>query len=238
MKPENILIDVICLSQKNCLQPIKGELRYATHKNFIGRIIDGYTPDAIDVCLLAGQAAAALCKVQNYLIENFDFGLLIYDAYRPLRAVQDFAKWCEMPIQSSYELERKVKHYPNLEKNQLPKLGYIAIDVSKHCYGSTIDLVLIDIKSGNLLDMGARFDLFDSLSHTDVAPERIGVTADKHRQILSDAMQKYGYIPYEKEFWHFDYFVREIEEPINIKISSKLKGLNVDTIASAQNNFS
>lgn len=86
----SVLRDVITLSKKHCLSPIQGRLAYAGYENFIGRVIDGYSEDADDVCLLTKEAASALCDVQRELNQS-GLGLYIFDAYRPLRAVKDFA---------------------------------------------------------------------------------------------------------------------------------------------------
>ena len=77
------LIDVLTLSKQLCPQPIQGKLAYATTDNIVGRIINGYSADAQDVCLLTTHSANALCQVQNHLINNYGYSLFIYDAYRP-----------------------------------------------------------------------------------------------------------------------------------------------------------
>ena len=110
---KTILVDVIALSRKCCSFPIQGKLAYAGHENFIGRVIDGYFADAVDVCLLARHAAHALCTVQSDLSRT-GLGLYIFDAYRPLRAVKDFAKWYVAPVSSLFEHQRQMIHYPHL----------------------------------------------------------------------------------------------------------------------------
>lgn len=219
------LINVIALSERQCKHPIQAYLKYATTKNFVGRVIDGYEPDLTDLALLTPKAASMLCHVQNELNAQHNLGLLIYDAYRPKRAVQDFVLWSRLPAKSEYELERKAKHYPNIEKNQLFELGYVVED-SNHCYGNTVDLVLIDLQNGNKLDMGARFDFMDERSHIATGSEIIGVEAHKNRNILSTAMQKFNFQPYYAEFWHFTHGGkegREVNEPLDIPITESLR---------------
>lgn len=226
MEKIQTLIDLIALSKKRCSYPISGKLAYATPENFIGRIIDGYSATATDVCLMAKKAAAALCEIQNELVKN-NLGLFIYDAYRPLRAVKDFAKWFYQSVAGPYEIERKKIHYPNIEKTELVKLGYAPETISRHNFGHAIDLTLIDINTHQPLDMGACFDFFDELSHATVTKKQIGAEAYQNRKTLTHIMQKYGFIPYEFEFWHFDYHIQEIDEPLDITIESGLKNLNV-----------
>lgn len=216
--PEKILIDVIHLSKELCSIPIQGELAYATKENFLGRIVNGYHPMAKQRCLLAQNAARKLCGVQN-LLSKKHLGLFIFDGYRPLRAVKDFAEWIQQPPASDYELLRKQIHYPHLEKSQLAKLGYLAEKVSKHCFGSTVDLSLIDLKTQNLLDMGASFDYFDEIAHSTATADVIGHTAHHNRQSLFHAMNEFGFIPHPKEYWHFDHPELETDIPIDIEIT-------------------
>lgn len=220
-----LLIDVIKLSGQVCSQPIRAYLKYATEKNFVGRPIAGYEPGFTDIALLTPKAATDLCYVQNSLHKNHGMGLLVYDAYRPKRAVHDFLLWSKLPPASDFELERKAKHYPHIEKHQLFDLGYIMED-SNHCYGNTVDVVLVDIKTGKALEMGARFDFMDEQSHIDADSLSIGEQAFRHRQILQSAMIEYGFEPYHEEFWHFSHggkAGREVEEPMDIEICRRLK---------------
>jgi D-alanyl-D-alanine dipeptidase len=225
----NQLIDVCALSQQHCSRPILANLVYATPENFIGRPIQGYEPGVTDFALLTKPAAIALCQVQNALLKEHDMGLLIWDSYRPKQAVRDFMAWSNQPVgddaQGRYELERKAIHYPRIEKNQMFDLGYVAED-SQHCYGSTVDLVLID-KEGKLLDLGACFDFMDELSHYTATAKEIGEEAIRHRGILSGAMLAYGFKLYPNEFWHFDFKEKPITEPMDFAITRVLKGLNV-----------
>ena len=226
--PKQLLVDVISLSKVRCKQPIQGDLKYATCENFVGRIIAGYSPEARDVCLLTHTAAKMLCKVQDYIVSNYHYSLFILDAYRPLRAVKDWATWFKQLPTDDYELARKKIHYPHLRKDQLAEFGYVADAVSKHCFGATVDLILIDA-NGQELDMGVCFDFFDELAHPTATVEQIGETAIKNRQLLSAAMQRYGYHAYCKEYWHFDHEKVEASEPMDIAITSDLRGLGVNT---------
>ena len=49
--------------------------------------------------------------------------------------------------------------YPDLEKNVLFPLGYIA-EHSGHSRGSTVDLTLFDMTTEKEVDMGGTFDFF------------------------------------------------------------------------------
>ena len=70
MQPTDILVDVIALSEQLCKCPIEGRLAYATKENFCGKVVDGYHPDASDICLLTREAAKSLCLVQNEVLSR------------------------------------------------------------------------------------------------------------------------------------------------------------------------
>lgn len=221
------MIDVVTLSRKRCATPIRGDLKYTVKENFVGRPVTGYHPEAGEICLMAEEAGGPICEVQNSLIKNHGLGLLIFDSYRPLKAVRDFAKWIQSPPESAYELERKQIHYPRLEKRLLGEKGYIATLVSQHCYGSTVDLSLVSLETGLELDMGAIFDFLDPLSHATVGPAEIGEKAYHHRHILKEAMQAQGFQVHPQEFWHFDFPKHKEREPMDFDITPGLRGWRV-----------
>lgn len=220
------LIDVVEFSKFYSINPIRAQLKYATKQNFVGRVIQGYQENAKNFALLAPRAAEQLCKVQNHLNKNYGYGLLIYDAYRPKQAVLDFLHWVSLPPVNTYELERKAKHYPAIEKNQLFALGYIAED-SEHCYGNTVDLVLFDLQTQLPLPLGTRFDFMGEASHTNASRQQIGEEAYNNRQVLLNAMQLFGFKNYVKEYWHYTYGEKSdriTQVPLDFKITPELKG--------------
>jgi zinc D-Ala-D-Ala dipeptidase len=174
---------------------IKTELRYFTGDNFIGRPVDGYLKPR---CILTKEAAAALKKVQEEL-NLFGLGLKIYDAYRPQRAVDDFAR-CGKDLRDT---KMKDSYYPNVEKKNVFRHGYIARK-SGHSRGSTVDLTIISVEKSETdceIDMGTTFDLFDTKSW----PNDLSISASQraHRLLLQVIMKKNGFEPYAKEWWHF-----------------------------------
>lgn len=224
---KDLLIDAVALSKKLCDFPIQCQLVYATDENFVGRPIDGYSRDAQNLCLLTKRVGHVLCDIQNDLLEK-GLSLYVYDAYRPLRAVQDFAKWIHAPATNEYELQRKNMHYSHIKKTDLPPLGYVAASVSRHNFAHTIDLTLIHKDSLLPLDMGACFDYFDKISHATATKEEVGEEGYQNRETLSNVMKKYNFMPYEKEFWHFEYHEQEIDDPMDFVITKELCGLNVE----------
>ena len=168
------------------------DVRYYTTYNFVGERIDGYEQPVV---LMTKEAAAALALV-NRDMRAQGLRLVIYDAYRPQRAVDHFVRWAE----DVSDTRMKAIFYPEVDKADLFERGFIA-KRSGHSRGSTVDLTLLDEKSGMLLDMGGPFDFFGELSHPDFA----GVTKEQHanRMLLREAMLKHGFKPLSTEWWHF-----------------------------------
>ena len=168
------------------------DIRYCTTYNFVGARIDGYEAP---VAVLTKEAADALKLVSDDMKQQ-GLRLVIYDAYRPQQAVDHFVRWAE----DIADTRMKSVFYPDVDKADLFEKGFIARR-SGHSRGSTVDLTLLDEKSGTLLDMGGPFDFFGELSHPDYA----GVTPAQHanRMLLQSAMVKRGFKPLSTEWWHF-----------------------------------
>ncbi|MBQ2580930.1 MAG: M15 family metallopeptidase [Ruminococcus sp.] len=168
------------------------EIRYYSTFNFIGDRIDGYEEPC---AVITKEAARALKKVSNEMIVK-GYRLKIFDAYRPAKAVKHFVLWGIEDL----DLRMKPFFYPDLEKQELFRQGYIA-KMSSHSRGSTVDLTLFDMKTGKELDMGSPFDLFSEISH----PDSKKVTDEQHhnRMILQKAMTRNGFVPIGCEWWHF-----------------------------------
>jgi D-alanyl-D-alanine dipeptidase len=183
---ESLLIDVQSLDST-----IKVDARYAGSNNFTGAPLPGYeAPRA----LLRREAALALARVQARL-RTGGLGLLVFDGYRPVRATLAMVKWAE-----------------ESGRRDLLDDGYIARR-SRHNQGVAVDLTLVDIVSGTLLDMGTPFDTFSDAARTANAAGRVL----HYRRILVRAMASEGFSNYEKEWWHFSYPVpdaRPFDRPI------------------------
>ena len=76
---------------------IKQDIRYAGSHNFIGRPVRGYQAAE---CVLTEQAARALAAVQKELAPR-NLSLVMWDCYRPARAVADFARHRERHVPRS-----------------------------------------------------------------------------------------------------------------------------------------
>ena len=168
------------------------EIRYYSSYNFIGERIDGYEEPC---ALLTIEAARALKSVSSEMLVQ-GYRLKIFDAYRPACAVKHFVLW---GIEDQ-DVRMKPYFYPDLQKQELFALGYIAKQ-SSHSRGSTVDLTLLDMKTGKEVDMGSPFDLFSEVSH----PDYKGITNEqfKNRMALQRVMVRNGFVPIDCEWWHF-----------------------------------
>ena len=192
------------------------DIRYAGSHNFVGRPIRGYLAAE---CILSEPAAKALEAVQRRLAEK-KLSLVVWDCYRPRRAVDDFLQWSRDPTHS----EMKAEFYPRTEKQKLFAFGYLA-SRSAHSRGSTVDLGIVPTTFASAppnpsqplkactspkgerfedgtIDFGTGYDCLDVLANTSNA--RAGGTALRNRQTLKFYMQGAGFRPYAREWWHFE----------------------------------
>jgi len=161
------------------------ELRYATSNNFTGAPLPGYEGNH---AYLRDEAAVALA-VANADLHREGFALKIFDAYRPVRASEAMVAWAQ-----------------RTGRTDLLRDGYIAAK-SRHNLGVAVDCTLVDLASGREVPMGTTFDTFSAAAHTDNA--RGGFAANRKR--LKTAMERQGFLNYEKEWWHFSY---DVDHPV------------------------
>lgn len=168
------------------------ELRYYSTNNFMGRRVTSYEDS---VLILSDKAASQLKKVQDELSRQ-QLGLKVFDAYRPQSAVNDFISWSK----DSQDTLMKKQYYPALSKEQLFPLGYISTR-SGHTRGSTVDLTIVRLSTGDEIDMGGPYDFFGEISHHSYTslPE----ASLSNRKLLKRIMMKHGFKPYENEWWHY-----------------------------------
>jgi D-alanyl-D-alanine dipeptidase len=156
---------------------IRTDIRYATANNFTGRALPGYESAR---ALMRPAAAQALARVQARLRRD-GLGLKVFDAYRPIRATQAMVEWANRSG-NTWVLDQ----------------GYVA-RYSGHNRGNTVDLTLVDLRTGDEVDMGTPFDTFSEAAHPANATGRVL----ENRMRLARAMAAEGFQPYDKEWWHF-----------------------------------
>lgn len=173
------------------IEDVQLDMRYAGENNFVGTPIDGY---AAAQAVLTIEAAQALGEAAQEL-RAAGYRLRIYDAYRPQRAVDHFARWAK----DIDDTAMKDLFYPDIDKRHLFSKGYIA-EKSGHSRGSTVDLTLVD-ERGEAVDMGSAFDFFGDISGHGAK----GITKEQAamRKYLRTVMEKHGFRAYGKEWWHY-----------------------------------
>lgn len=171
---------------------IRWDAKYATPDNFTGGPVDGYLVDRV-------IGTRALCSALGGAAEkaaSYGFGLLLWDGYRPQRAVDSFLRWTRLPEDG----RKKRRHYPNISRTEMVERGYIAAE-SGHSRGSTVDLSLYHLDSGEPAAMGGGHDLMDPISHH--GAEGITRAEDQNRRHLRSVMESCGFRPYDREWWHY-----------------------------------
>jgi len=168
------------------------DIRYSTENNFVGTRIDGYEASA---AILTSETAQALKAVSEELYPQ-GYYLKIFDGYRPQKAVDHFIRWAK----DVSDTKMKAQYYPNVDKKDLFKLGYIA-KKSGHTRGSTVDLTLVFKETGEEVDMGSGFDFLDEISAH--GTKLISAEQAANRRKLKKAMERHGFRSYAKEWWHY-----------------------------------
>ena len=159
---------------KSLMPNIVYDLRYATTNNFMHRLM---YPSNTNKTFLRLPVAHALAKVQHELNEK-GLGLKIFDAYRPYSVTEKF-----------WELVHDERYVANPAKG------------SGHNRGIAVDLTIINLKTGEELNMGTGFDNFTDSAHHSFTnlPEEVL----QNRNLLKTAMEKHGFKLFETEWWHY-----------------------------------
>lgn len=168
--PEPEAGDLVLIS--DYLPEVRTDLRYAGPDNFTGQAIYDFTGAYLRYGTLQKLSAA-----QEILAEQ-GYGLLIWDAFRPVSA--QFRLWevCPDPV-----------YVAN------PERGY-----SSHSRGNTVDLTLVTLE-GEAVEMPTGFDDFTPLADRDYSD--IPEPAATHARLLEEVMTSCGFRPYQGEWWHF-----------------------------------
>jgi D-alanyl-D-alanine dipeptidase len=175
-----------------CVPGIYWDSKYATWDNFTGKPVDGYAANRI---VGTRPLGAALERARDEAA-SLGFGLLLWDGYRPQRAVDSFLRWSRQPEDG----RTKWRHYPNIDRVEMFEKGYVAAR-SGHSRGSTVDLTLFHLATGERAPMGGDHDLMDAVSHH--GAEGIAPVEARNRESLRSIMEACGFTSYEREWWHY-----------------------------------
>lgn len=161
---------------------------YHRADNFTGTPLPGYENAG---AWLVEPAARALGDALGGL-EAEGLGLVVYDAYRPVRATRAMVRWCQS----------------NGRGDLLD--GWVG-SRSRHNRGVAVDVGLTQRASGAPIPMGV-WDRFDEGSGHGRA---VGI-ARVHRRRLRSAMERAGFAPYPREWWHYEFPMRSPPPPLDV----------------------
>jgi D-alanyl-D-alanine dipeptidase len=171
---------------------IRWDAKYASGDNFTGARVDGYLVNRI----VGTKALCAALGDAQEKAAGLGFGLHLWDAYRPQRAVDRFLRWTAEPEDG----RTKARHYPNIARSEMVERGYIAA-ASGHSRGGTVDLALFHLGTGDLAAMGGGYDLMDPVSHH--GADGITPAEARNRGHLRSLMEDCGFQAYQCEWWHY-----------------------------------
>jgi zinc D-Ala-D-Ala dipeptidase len=171
---------------------VRCDAKYATWDNFTGKPVDGYLANRI----VGTRSLCAALEQARETAATLGFGLLLWDGYRPQRAVDCFLRWSEQPEDG----RTKLHHYPNIDRAEMVKKGYVAAK-SGHSRGSAVDLTLYHLATGELVPMGGSHDLMDPISRHQAS--EITPTEAQNREHLRSIMEDCGFDRYDCEWWHY-----------------------------------
>ena len=171
---------------------IRWDAKYSTWDNFTGKPADGYLANRV-------VGSRALCEALTRARDraaSLGFGLLLWDGYRPQRAVDCFLRWSKQPEDG----RTKRRHYPNIDRSEIVQRGYVAAK-SGHSRGCAIDLTLYSLCTGTLVPMGGDHDVMDQISHH--GARAITAVEASSRQALCSIMESSGFNAFDCEWWHY-----------------------------------
>jgi len=152
------------------------DIRYATADNFMHRPL--YREAR---AFLLEPAARALMRAHD-IFRTKGYGLRIFDGYRPLRVTKEM--WDETPPEKRIFVADPAKG-------------------SRHNRGCAVDLTLVDLKTGQPVEMPSGYDEFSARAHINY--QGGSAAARAHRNLLRRVMEKCGFKVYAPEWWHYDY---------------------------------
>lgn len=171
-------------------QTIKLDIRYATANNFLGRPV--YSEAR---AFLQRPAAEALRRAHRALRKQ-GYGLIIHDGYRPWSVTRIF--WDATPEDKKIFVADPAKG-------------------SRHNRGCAVDLSMVDLKTGKVVEMPSAYDEMSERAHINYQ----GGTSEARRlrDLLRAAMERQGFAVYEPEWWHYDYKDWQSYAILNISFS-------------------
>lgn len=149
------------------------DIRYATENNFLGKKV---YPRPL--CALQKETAIKLINANKKFI-GMGYCIKIFDGYRPISIQKIF--WEIMPNDD---------FIANPYKNG-----------SIHNRGCAVDITLVDINTGEELEMPSEFDDFSERANRN--NPNMTKAAKRNLNILTEVMIENGFDKINSEWWHF-----------------------------------
>ncbi|MEZ4883126.1 MAG: M15 family metallopeptidase [Chitinophagales bacterium] len=171
---------------------IKADLRYGTAHNFMEKDLYG----GLNQCYLQGEVARMLSKAQEFLKEKQPrLSLLVLDCARPWSVQKEMWEVVKGTEQEYYVAS---------------PYGVGSI----HNYGASVDVTIVE-EDGKELDMGTPYDFFGEKAQPRYHQKFLDsgeLTLEQvtNRERLREVMRKAGFIPIDREWWHFDAFNKDL----------------------------
>jgi zinc D-Ala-D-Ala dipeptidase len=173
------------------------ELKYATKNNFTTKKLY----KKASTTYLRKMPAMALKKIQDTL-KTLGLGIKIYDAYRPYEATK-----------LMWELIKDERYVAN------------PINGSGHNKGTSVDLTMVNLTTGEEVEMGTAFDNFTDTAHHTFTP-KLNATIIKNRNLLKQTMEKFGFKALETEWWHYSWISQEKYDVLDLAFKQLKKLVN------------
>lgn len=150
------------------------DIRYATKNNFTNQKVYNQAKAYVR------WPVAKSLKFVNEELKKRNYALKIYDAYRPYSATVLF-----------YEIYKDTTFVAS------PWTG------SRHNRGAAVDVSIVDLQTGEEIQMPTGFDDFTNVAKPDFndLPENV----IQNRDYLITLMQNHGFRVYHSEWWHYDF---------------------------------
>lgn len=156
-------------------------------------------PHALPDCYVREGVAEKLLQASKLLPP--DHQLVVLDGFRPYPLqVFLYEKFREDFLKSGRDLKELEKYVatPSLQKEK----------PSPHLTGGAVDVTIRN--TNGWLEMGTDFDEFSDQAQADwyeqlTNPTQQEINIRNNRRLLKEIMEECGFVPYQGEWWHFDY---------------------------------
>jgi len=127
------------------------------------------------------------------------YRLIVRAGHRPLEVQYNLLE----KVKASYKTKKPLASEEDTLTFARTYVSDPRVKVPPHCAGSAIDVDVLDVKTGQLVDFGCPVNTDDEIAslHTD----KISLKQRANRKMLQKVMLSAGFASFEPEWWHFSY---------------------------------